>query len=581
MLSLQNVFSEEELFAFYKRASDRLNIEGDIDFVCEPKFDGVSISLLYENGILMKAATRGDGFVGEDITQNARTISSIPLRLRGKAPEILEVRGEVYISKKDFEKLDGFMNPRNAASGSLRQLDSSVTKSRPLNIFCYSIGNIAGYKLPNTQAEILELLRYFGFRVSNETRVAGGIKDCLTYYNRMQNERDKLPYEVDGVVYKINDRELQKKLGSIARAPRWAVAHKFPAQEEVTQLLDVSFQVGRTGILTPVAFLKPVLIGGVMVKRATLHNISEVKRKDIRIGDMVVVKRAGDVIPEVVAPVVSRREEFVKKIVLPKYCPVCNSKIAIEDETTRCTGGSHCSAQLRGSIKHFASKTAMNIEGLGDRIVAQLIGMNLIRDFADLYSLTEKQLANLEGFGEKSASNLVKSIEKSKKTTLTKFIYALGIREVGITTAFNLCSHFKDLDDLKLADVASLQKITDIGPVVALSIFDFFNEEGNLELIDRLQRVGLVFSNQGQEERALLDKSFVLTGSLINMSREKAKEKLQNLGAKVSSTVSKNTSYLVVGRDPGSKFSKAKELGVEILYENEFINLLGEKSEDR
>ncbi|KPJ67793.1 MAG: aromatic ring-opening dioxygenase LigA [Coxiella sp. DG_40] len=587
MLSLQNVFSENELRAFDKRIKDRLHVNREIEYMCEPKFDGVSVSLLYEDGILTQAATRGDGAVGEDITQNAKTIASIPLKLHGKNyPKTLEVRGEVYIPTADFEKYNKlalgagekvFVNPRNAASGSLRQLDPKITAKRPLQIFCYSIVRMENGKLPIKHNTVFELLKNWGFRVNSEIKAVQGIEGCLDYYHKMEKIRNELPYQIDGVVYKVNDINAQQKLGIISRAPRWAIAHKFAAQEELTQVIAVEFQVGRTGALTPVARLKPVFVGGATVSNATLHNIDEIRRKDIRIGDTVVVRRAGDVIPEVASVILERRPKTSKIIDLPKRCPVCKSDVvkAEGEVVARCSGGLFCSAQRRESIRHFASKAAMNIEGLGSKVIEQLVTKDLIKNVADIYTLTVDQVANLERMGEKSAQNLITAIEQSKETTLTKFLYALGIREVGISTARILADHFGNLNDLIKADIETLQNIPDIGPVAALHITIFFKQHHNRELIDKLRKLGVHWSEGKVEaKQTLLGKSFVLTGTLETMTREEARDKLQELGAKLSSSISQRTSYVVVGKEPGSKFTKAKKLGIKILNEKEFLKLL-------
>jgi DNA ligase (NAD+) len=587
MLSLQNAFKEQELQAFGKRIKDKLKITKSIEFVCEPKFDGVSVSLLYENGVLVRGATRGDGNVGEDVTQNVRTIAAIPLKLRSHDyPHILEVRGEAYIPKKDFEKYNKlaleakekvFVNPRNAAAGSLRQLDPNITAKRPLQIYCYTIVRIDERKMPNQQSEILKLLKKWGFRVNSEIKIVSGIEGCLNYYQKMQRKRNDLSYEIDGVVYKVNDLNFQTKLGIVSRAPRWAIAHKFPAQEELTKVIDVEFQVGRTGALTPVARLKPVFVGGATISNATLHNIDEIKRKDIRIGDTVVVRRAGDVIPEVAAVVMEQRPKHTKPVKLPSHCPVCKSEVvkAEGEVVARCSGGLFCKAQRKETIKHFASKTALDIEGLGDKIVEQLVDEGLVDHVTDLYTLTVDKIANLERMGEKSAQNLINAIEKSKKTTLTKFLYALGIREVGITTARSLASYFSDLDDLMRANEEALQNIPDIGPVAALHIATFFRQKHNLELIAKLRKLGVHWhEGKAKKPQALAGKTLVLTGSLKSMTREEAAEKLRDLGAKVSSSVSKKTSYVVVGKEPGSKFTKAKQLGVKIINEQQLLNML-------
>lgn len=587
MLSLDNAFADEDITAFNQRIQDRLKSDATVDYCCEPKMDGVAISLRYENGVLVQAATRGDGYTGEDVTENIRTIPSIPLRLHGKDyPHVLEVRGEVFMSKSGFAKLNQeaekkgekiFANPRNAAAGSLRQLDSRITASRPLEMYCYGVGAVEGATLPSTQSEILKQLQHWGLRVSTLIKAVKGAEGCLQYYRHIQNERDKLPFEIDGVVYKVNSIALQEKLGFVTRAPRWAIAHKFPAQEAHTVIEAVEFQVGRTGALTPVARLKPVHVSGVTVSNATLHNMDEVKRKDVHIGDTVIVRRAGDVIPEVVGVVFAKRPADAKQIRLPRTCPVCHSAIEhIEGEAVaRCTGELFCPAQRKEMIKHFAARRAMDIEGLGDKLVEQLVDTNLLKSVADIYSLTEKQLADLERMGEKSAQNLLEQIEKSKNITFARFLYALGIREVGEATAKQLALHFKSLDDLQQATAEQLQGISDIGPVVAEHIVNFFKEKHNRDVIQTLLKSGIHWPVVSQSKNLpLLGKTFVITGTLDSLSRDEAKDKLEALGAKVAGSVSAKTSYVVVGADPGSKYTKAKELGVAILDEEKFLQLI-------
>jgi DNA ligase (NAD+) len=586
MLSLENGFSTEEINDFDERIHDRLKITGAIEYSCEPKLDGLAVSLRYENGLLVQAATRGDGETGEDITENIRTITMIPLQLRGKDyPTNVEIRGEVFMPKKGFEKLNNeaqkkgekiFVNPRNAAAGSLRQLDSSITATRPLAIFCYGIGAIENYEF-STHSDILQALKAWGLPVSPETKVLLGIEECLKCYAHFSKIRNDLTYEIDGVVYKVNDLALQKKLGFVSRAPRWAIAHKFPAEEVVTTIDSVEFQVGRTGALTPVARLTPVFVGGVTVSNATLHNMDEVNRKDIRIGDTVVVRRAGDVIPEVVSVVQERRPHDSQKIILPSHCPVCDSVIEqIEGEAiARCPSGLFCPAQRKEAIKHFASRRAMNIEGLGDKIVDQLVELKLVTHIPDIYSLSLDQIANMERMGEKSAQNLLTELEKSKKTTFARFLYALGIREVGEATAKQLAKNFGDLAALLDAQEEALQEISDIGPIVAKHIVIFFSELHNRQMIDQLLQSGIHWEKVTKAtELPLQGKTFVLTGTLQTLSRELAKEQLENLGAKVSGSVSAKTNYVVVGADAGSKLKKAKELGVSILNEEEFLQYL-------
>ena len=589
MLSLDNAFNDAEVLTFDKRIHDRLDDQKSIEYVCEPKIDGCAVSLIYEDGILVRAATRGDGFIGEDILLNVRTIQSIPLKLHGNDfPKIFEARGEIYIPKKEFEEFNKraetegekiFVNPRNAASGSLRQLDPKTTAKRPLDIFCYAVGEIQGEKLPKKHSEILQKLKHFGLKVNPEIKVVMGIEGCLQYYANMAKKRSQLPYEIDGVVYKVNDMALQEKLGFVSRAPRFALAHKFPAEEETTQVLNVEFQVGRTGALTPVARLKPVFVGGATVSNATLHNIEEVWHKDIRIGDTVIVRRAGDVIPEVVGVVPGHRHKEAEKIVLPKKCPICGSDvIKVEGEAVaRCSAGLYCRAQRKESIKHFASRLAMNIEGLGDKLVEQLVDKNLVHNVADLYQLKLENIISLERMGEKSAANLLEALEKSKKTTLPKFIYALGIREVGEATAQSLAQYFGDIESLMNADLETLQNIQDIGPVIAEYIVVFFRQKHNRELIEKLIKHGIIWpkiETIAAHKKPFTGVTFVLTGSLSSMTREEAKERLQLLGAKVSESVSAKTNYVVAGLDPGSKLDKANKLGVKVIDEDGFIKLL-------
>ena len=578
MLSLDNAFSDEAIVAFDQRIHDRLQTDALIEYSCEPKLDGLAISIRYEDGVLVQAATRGDGATGEDVTENIKTIKMIPLRLRGKqVPRLLEARGEVFMSKKGFEKLNAqalkkeekiFANPRNAAAGSIRQLDSSMTAARPLELYCYGVGEVKGFALPKKHSEILACLNEWGLRTSPLIKVEKGEKGCLAYYRQMLAKRDKLPFEIDGVVYKVNNIADQDQLGFVSRAPRWAIAHKFPAEEVNTTIEAIEFQVGRTGALTPVARLKPVFVHGVTVSNATLHNMDEVKRKDIHIGDTVVVRRAGDVIPEVVGVVPGRRPKHVKKIVLPTHCPVCHSKVEhVEGEAVaRCTGGLFCSAQRKEAIKHFASRRAMDIEGLGDKLIDQLVDTKLVNSVADVYQLTQQQLADLERMGDKSAQNLLEQIETSKTTTLPRFLYALGIREVGEATAKQLAVYFHDLNALQSASEEKLQGVPDIGPVVAAHIVHFFQEAHNLDVISKLLKAGVHWKAMPVSKHLpLLGQTFVITGTLPDMSRDEAKEELEKLGAKVAGSVSKKTSYVVVGEDPGSKYDKAKELGVKIL----------------
>lgn len=587
MLSLENAFDEEDITAFNQRILDRLNKHTEIDYCCEPKLDGCAISIRYVNGKLVQAATRGDGTRGEDVTQNIKTIKTVPLELRGKDyPELIDVRGEVFMTRKGFEELNLkaekngekiFANPRNAAAGSLRQLSSQITASRPLEMYFYGIGKVEGVKLPDNHYDMLQKLISWGLRVSPLIKMVRGKDGMMDYYHKMQERRNTLPFEIDGVVYKVNSLALQQRLGYVTRAPRWAIAHKFPATEETTVVQDVIFTVGRTGALTPLARLKPVHVSGVTVSNATLHNMDEVNRKDVRIGDTVIVRRAGDVIPEIVGVIKQKRPANAKKVQLPKHCPVCHSAVEqVEGEAVaRCSSGLFCPAQLRESIRHFASRRALNIEGLGYALVDQLVEADLIKNVADIYELNENQLANLERMGKKSAQNILTEIEKSKSTTFARFLYGLGVREVGEATAKALANHFKDLKTLLAANDEDLQNVPDIGPVVATHIADFFKESHNREIVKKLVAAGIHWpAIKGDSDLPLVGKTFVITGTLEGMSREEAKERLESLGAKVSGSVSAKTSYLVVGSDPGSKYTKAKELGVPILEDQDFSKFL-------
>jgi DNA ligase (NAD+) len=589
MLSLENAFTETELIAFNQRVRQRLKTSDNIEYACEPKLDGVAISLLYEDGLLVRGATRGDGTTGENITPNVRTIASLPLRLQGNNyPKILEVRGEIFMPLTAFTALNQraaqqgerlFANPRNAAAGSLRQLDSRVTASRALQIFFYAVGKVVGHQWPAKHTEMLQQLKSWGLRINPENRVVQGVEGCLEYYHQVGKKREKLAYEIDGVVYKVNSLAEQQTLGFVSRAPRWAIAHKFPAHEVQTEVLAVEFQVGRTGVLTPVARLKPVFVSGVTVSNATLHNLDETWRKDVRAGDTVIVRRAGDVIPEVVAVVLEQRPAHTQQVSLPLHCPVCNAEV-IKPEgeiAARCTGGLFCKAQVRERIKHFAARRAMNIDGLGDKLIQQFMAADILHDVTDIYRLKAEQLAVLERMGEKSAENLITAIEKSKNTTLARFLYALGMPEVGETTAANLARHFGQLATLRAASEEALQGVEDIGPIIAANIAAFFRQPHNQELITQLQKLGVHWQEsvpQIAQKLPLTAKTFVLTGTLHAMTRETAKERLLTLGAKVSESVSSKTSYVVAGEEPGSKLAKAQKLGVIILNEKEFLAFL-------
>nr|CAA6800649.1 MAG: DNA ligase (EC [uncultured Thiotrichaceae bacterium] len=592
MLSLSNVFNDEELRAFDQRVHDRLKHEEGAEaltYVAEPKLDGLAISILYENGVMVRAATRGDGETGEDVTHNVRTIESVPLRMLGDDyPSVLEVRGEIYMPKKGFDAFNArlrekgekpLVNPRNGAAGALRQLDPRVTATRPLDIFCYAVGVVEGTDLPDTHFGMLEKLKSWGFRVCPESKVTQGAQGCADYYDMIGAKRDALPYEIDGVVYKVNDLALQQELGFVSRAPRWATAHKFPAQEEITTLIDVEFQVGRTGALTPVARLEPVFVGGVTVSNATLHNMDEVIRKDVRIGDTVIVRRAGDVIPEVVRSVPDRRPDDAREITMPTHCPECESEVLrLEDEAVyRCTGGLVCPAQVKEAIKHFASRKAMNIDGLGDKLVEQFFDEKLIKHVDDLYRLEAESVAKLERMGEKSAENLIAALNESKSTTLERFIFGLGIREVGQTTAKTLARHYGSLEKVMAADQDSLQAVPDVGPVVAERVSQFFHEPHNLQTINNLRELGVVWADYEAVEGAnlpLQGKTYVITGS-FSQSRDVIKEQLEALGAKVSGSVSKKTTALIAGEKAGSKLDKAEKLGLEIIAEEGLGALLG------
>ncbi|MEZ5508636.1 MAG: NAD-dependent DNA ligase LigA [Gammaproteobacteria bacterium] len=592
MLSLDNVFNDEELVAFDRRVRERLESDDEIEYVCEPKLDGLAVSLRYENGEFVQAATRGDGQTGEDITQNIRTIQSIPLRLHGTGyPVTLEVRGEVFMPKAGFEELNRkaaekgdkvFANPRNAAAGSLRQLDPRITAQRPLDMYCYGVGYVDGGEMSDTHFGNLQLLKQWGLRVNGEIRLARGVQALQQYHDDILARRNALAYEIDGIVYKVNAIKLQKELGFVSRAPRWATAHKFPAQEEMTRLLGVEFQVGRTGAITPVARLEPVFVGGVTVSNATLHNMDEVTRMDVRVGDTVIVHRAGDVIPKVVKVVLDKRPADAAPVHMPAQCPVCGSDI-IKPEgeaIARCSGGLYCQAQVKEAIKHFASRKAMDVEGLGDKLVEQLVDQRLIAHVSDLYRLTVEQVAGMDRMGQKSAQNLIDALETSKTTTLPRFLFALGIRDVGEATALTLAQHFGTLANIQRATEEELQQVQDVGPIVASRIAAFFQQSHNLEIITALQAAGVHWPEQEPGARAdgvLNGKTYVLTGTLTQLTRDEAKDYLQQLGAKVAGSVSKNTDAVVAGEKAGSKLAKAESLGVPVLDEAAFIQLLREQ----
>lgn len=595
MLSLSNVFSEEELQAFIKRVRDKLDAQYEsLTYVCEPKLDGLAVNLTYIQGVLAHAATRGDGEVGENITANIKTILSVPLKLLQPEgiealPDVLEVRGEVVMPKAGFEayNLDArrkdektFANPRNAAAGSLRQLNPSITASRPLDMYCYAIGAVENFNLPNTHYAQLELLKSLGFRVSSDIQKVQGLAGCLEYYENMLQKRDSMPYEIDGVVYKVDSIALQEQLGFIARAPRFACAHKFPALEEMTTVLSVDFQVGRTGALTPVARLQPVGVAGVVVSNATLHNMDEIAKKDIRIGDKVIIRRAGDVIPEVVSVVLEARTDATTPIVLPKKCPECGSDVVKEEgeAVARCVGGLFCKAQLKRMVWHYASRKAMYIDGLGSTLIEQLVDEGVIQCLSDLYKLDEIQLMSLPRMGKKSAQNLIKALEESKHTTFHRFLYALGIREIGEASARTLASHFRTLEPLMNATLEELMSLKDIGPVGATYLVHFFSEPHNREVINKLLSYGVTWPVDAppimNTESPFFEKTVVITGTLNTMGREEAKAKLLQNGAKVAGSVSAKTDYLIAGAEAGSKLTKAQSLGIAILDENGFVDLL-------
>jgi DNA ligase (NAD+) len=590
MLSLDNAFTDEELIAFDRRVRERLDDVEQVEYAAEPKLDGLAVNFRYEEGRLVLAATRGDGMRGENVTHNVRTIKSVPVELRGKAPALLEVRGEVFMTIAGFKAMNQralergertFVNPRNAAAGSLRQLDPRLAATRPFDVFFYGVGETQGWKLPPRHSEALAQLREWGLKISPLLRTVMGAKGCLEYYREIAERRTTLPYEIDGVVYKVNRFVQRRELGFVARAPRWAIAHKFPAHEENTVVKGVEFQVGRTGALTPVARLEPVFVGGVTVSNATLHNMDEVRRKDVRIGDTVVVRRAGDVIPEVVKVILERRPASARIVEQPAKCPVCGSDVEREEgeAVARCTGGLFCAAQRKESLRHFASRRALDVDGLGTKIIDQLVDGELVHSPADLYALSVEQVEGLERMGEKSAAKLVEALEHSKKTTLARFLYALGIRDVGEATAAALAAHFSTLEALLEATQEQIQEVPDIGPVVAAHVHHFFQQPHNLEVIAQLRKYGVHWpalpKRSAKSEGPLSGKTFVLTGTLESMSRDDASDRLTALGGKVSSSVSKKTSYVVAGADPGSKLNKAQELGVNVLDEEGLLKLLG------
>ena len=594
MLSLDNAFSEETLRNFHRRVTERLelDVDADLSYSAEPKLDGAAVSLLYERGKFRRGATRGDGTTGEDVTHNLRTIDAVPLRMHGrKIPGLLEVRGEVFMPRARFMQFNEqarqkgektFVNPRNAAAGSLRQLDPRLTAERPLDIYLYSVGLFEDGSLPGRHSEVLDQLQNWGFKVCPEREVVRGIEGCLAYYGKIGKRRDTLSYDIDGVVYKVDRLDYQRELGFVSRAPRWAIAHKFPAQEEMTQVRDVEFQVGRTGAVTPVARLEPVFVGGVTVSNATLHNMDELHRKDVRVGDTVIVRRAGDVIPEVVQVVKGRRLKNARPVATPSKCPVCGSAVArIGDEAVlRCTGGLFCPAQRTEALKHFVSRRALDIDGMGTKLIEQLVANDRLKTPADIYRLNKEELISLERMGEKSVQKLLAAVERSKETTLARFLYGLGIREVGEATAVALATHYGNLSAIMEATEDELQGVADVGPVVASRIRAFFDEEHNRQIIAELIDLGLRWEEMEPATRPTegpcVGKTFVLTGTLSRMTRDQAKARIQALGGKVTGSVSKKTDYVVYGENAGSKLTKAQSLGIDLLDEAAFEALVSD-----
>jgi DNA ligase (NAD+) len=588
MLSLDNAFSEDDVRDFDRRIRERSAHEAPIRYSAEPKLDGLAISARYEDGAFVQGATRGDGETGEDITQNLKTIKALPMKLRAaRPPRVLEVRGEVFMPLAGFERFNReamargektLVNPRNAAAGSLRQLDPKMTAARPLDLFIYALGIVEGAELPAHHSETLQALRRWGFKICPQSRVVDGADGCLEYYREMGAQRASLPYQIDGVVYKVDDLELQRELGFVSRAPRWAIAHKFPAEEALTTVRGIEFQIGRTGALTPVARLEPVFVGGVTVSNATLHNMDELTRKDVRVGDTVVIRRAGDVIPEVARVVPERRVAGAVPVTLPSVCPVCGSPVVREADqaVARCTGGRICAAQRKEEIKHFASRRALDIQGLGDKLVEQLVDRDWVRTPADLFDLGADRLATLDRMGDKSAVKLQSAITAAKHTTLPRFLYALGIRDVGEATALALARHFGDLGALRRAGEDEIQRVPDVGPVVAKNVAAYFRDAENASIVDRLLAGGATWPAPAQPEvdAKWTGKTFVLTGTLKDMTRESAEEAIVQRGGKVSGSVSKKTHYVIAGAEAGSKLKKAQALGIPVLDEEGFLEML-------
>ena len=587
MLSLNNVFDKEGLETFDKRVRHRLKINKPLEYVCEPKMDGVALSLLYKDGTLIRSTTRGDGCIGENVTQNTRTIASVPLQLCGSNhPKLVEIRGEVLMPRDGFEKFNReaekrgdktFANPRNAASGSLRQLDPKITARRPLIFYGYLIGLLRGEYFPKNHADLLEWFKQWGIPVVSEIKIVEDIKGCLDYYKYLIKIREKMLFDTDGIVVKVNSLKFQAALGCISRAPRWAIAYKFPAQKKMTVVKAIEFQVGRTGAITPVARLEPISVGGVTISNATLHNFDELYRKDIRVGDTVIVRRAGDVIPAVVRPILAKRPEKTKLIQIPLYCPICHAKV-IKPESkavARCIGGLYCRAQLCGSIKHFVCRRAMDIDGLGDKLVKLFIQKKVIKNITSIYQLKKSTIVDLPGMGEKLVNNLLTAIEKSKKTTLPRFLYALGIRDVGNVTARTLACHFHDFNLLINASHDELQEVRNIGSVVAENIYTFFKQKHNVELINKLIQLGVYWPKKKTVMKSkIIGKTFIITGTLKSLTRKEAEEKIEYSGGKINNKVSRNADYIIVGENYGTKYEKAKVYGVSIIDEEAFLKLL-------
>ena len=590
MLSLDNVFTIDELYSFEKRVKDKLDLSEDIEFIAEPKLDGVAVNLVYESGNLKYATTRGDGQTGEDVTHNVITIKSIPLKLNNyKPPTIIEIRGEIIITKNDFELMNKknaeedekiFANPRNAAAGSIRQLDPSIAQERPLKFFAHGFGFFSNEDDYSSYHDVMEMIKKSGVITTQESALVSGVIGCMTYYEMINSKRDSLEYEIDGVVYKVNNLSHQKNLGFISKAPRWAIAHKYSSLKVESRIIDIDFQVGRTGAITPVAKLEPTNISGVIVSNATLHNMDEIKRKDIHCGDYVFVRRAGDVIPEIVSVNLNKRSDQIKKIIFPKYCPSCGGNIIRKEgeSASKCTDGYNCPDQIKEGLKHFVSRKAFDIEGLGVKIIDQLLEEKIIRTCADLFSLNKSELVCLDRMGEKSSQNLIESIENSKMIVFDRFIYAQGINDVGIATSKSLSNSYESLDDLINTDLDALLEIHDIGPIVAESILDYFKEKKNIKILSRLLESGVVIEYiQPVASKTLKHKIFVLTGTLSSMTRSEAQSIIEVNGGKITSSVSKNTTYLVAGDNPGSKVKKASDIGVKIISEDEFAELINDR----